>query len=121
VDAAVRDLVADVAHDQRRPGRDHVRAALGGRIFERGADGGEHEWGTILEWQPPTRLRYLWHLFFDPSEATEVEITFTARGPDTAVRLEQRGFARLGEAGPVRRERTGRAWATITARFIAAI
>jgi uncharacterized protein YndB with AHSA1/START domain len=72
----------------------------GGRIFERGADGGEHEWGTILEWQPPTRLRYLWHLFFDPSEATEVEITFTPRGPDTAVRLEQRGSR--GSARPAR-------------------
>jgi uncharacterized protein YndB with AHSA1/START domain len=90
----------------------------GGRIFERGADGGEHEWGTVLDWQPPTRLRYRWHLFFDPSEATEVEVTFTARGDDTAVRLEQRGFERLGEAGVARRDRTRTAWSAITARFV---
>jgi uncharacterized protein YndB with AHSA1/START domain len=93
----------------------------GGRIFERGADGGEHEWGRVLDWQPPRRLRYLWHLFFDPSEATEVEVTFTDRGGDTAVRLEQRGWERLGEAGVRRRERTSAAWSAITARYAAAI
>jgi uncharacterized protein YndB with AHSA1/START domain len=93
----------------------------GGRIVERGLDGGEHQWGTILDWQPPTRLRYLWHLFFDPAEATEVEITFTARGTHTWVRLEQRGWERLGEAGPPRRDRTRQAWSAITARFAAAL
>jgi uncharacterized protein YndB with AHSA1/START domain len=90
----------------------------GGRIVELAPDGGEHQWGTILDWQPPSRLRYLWHLFFDPSEATEVEITFIARDRHTAVRLEQRGWEGLGEAGPTRRERTGQAWSAITARFV---
>jgi uncharacterized protein YndB with AHSA1/START domain len=93
----------------------------GGRIYERAPDGGEHEWGTVLDWQPPSRLRYLWHLFFEPSEATEVDVTFTARGHRTAVRLEQRGWERLGEAGPPRRDRTRQAWATIAARFAAAV
>ena len=32
--------------------------------------------GQILDWEPPRRLRYLWHLFFAPSEATEVEVRF---------------------------------------------
>ena len=89
----------------------------GGRIFERGRDGGEHDWGEVLDWQPPNRLRYLWHLFFDASEATEVEVTFTARADGTTVRLEQRGFERLGEAGLARRDRTRTAWSAITARF----
>jgi uncharacterized protein YndB with AHSA1/START domain len=90
----------------------------GGRIVEHAPDGDEHEWGRILDWQPPTRLRYLWHLFFDPAEATEIEITFTAVDSSTAVRLEQRGWDRLGEAGPPRRDRTRQAWSTITASFI---
>ncbi len=93
----------------------------GGRIVERAPDGSEHEWGTILDWEPPTRLRYLWHLFFDPSEATEVEVTFIARDTGTGVRLEQRGFERLGDAGPPRRDRTGQAWAAIAERFVAAL
>lgn len=44
---------------------------------------------VVLDWEPPNRLRFLWHLFFDPSEATEVELTFTARGQGTDVRLVQ--------------------------------
>lgn len=91
----------------------------GGRIFERGQDGAEHPWGEVLDWEPPVRLRYRWHLFFDPSEATEVEITFTARDGSTAVRIEQRGWDRLGAAGPLRRDRTGQAWAAITRRYAA--
>ena len=110
----------------------------GGRIFERADDDQEHDWGRVLDWEPPSRLRYRWHLFFDPSEATEVEVTFTAVAPPspaagadaddtradaarrTAVRLEQRGWERLGDAGAERRARTYGAWARITAAFIAA-
>jgi uncharacterized protein YndB with AHSA1/START domain len=93
----------------------------GGRIVERAPDGAEHDWGTILDWEPPERLRYRWHLFFDPSEATEVEVTFIASDAGTAVRLEQRGWERLGDAGPTRRDRTGQSWAAITARYVAAL
>lgn len=89
----------------------------GGRIIERATDGTEHDWGTVLDWQPPTRLRYRWHLFFAPAEATEIEVTFTALRTGTAVRLEQRGFERLGEAGPGRRARTDQAWAALAADF----
>jgi uncharacterized protein YndB with AHSA1/START domain len=49
----------------------------GGRIVERAPDGTEHAWGTVLEWAPPGLLRYHWHLFFEPTEATEVTVTFT--------------------------------------------
>ncbi len=86
----------------------------GGRIFERAPDGVEHSWGEVLNWEPPRRLRYRWHLFFDPSEATEVEITFTGGPTVTVVRIEQSGWERLGASGPSRRTRTGHAWAAIS-------
>jgi uncharacterized protein YndB with AHSA1/START domain len=92
----------------------------GGRIIECAPDGTEHQWGQILDWEPPSRLRYRWHLFFDPSEATEVEVTFRPAGRGTAVRLEQRGWDALGPAGSGRRERTERAWSAITAAYRAA-
>jgi uncharacterized protein YndB with AHSA1/START domain len=92
-------------------------ARAGGRILERAPGGAEHAWGEVLDWDPPARLRYLWHLFFDRSEATEVEVTFRPRGDGTAVRLEQRGFERLGDAGPPRRARTEHAWSSITALY----
>ena len=92
----------------------------GGRIYERAADGTEHEWGQVTAWEPPDRIAYSWHLFFDPAEATDVEVTFAA-GPDqTIVRIEQRGWERLGEAGQVRRANTEMAWAAIVPRYVAA-
>ena len=92
----------------------------GGRIVERAPGGDEHDWGRVLDWDPPNRLRYLWHLFFDPSEATEVEVTFNEAGAGTVVRLEQRGWDRLGGAGPPRRAKTEQVWTLIGMRFVEA-
>jgi hypothetical protein len=91
----------------------------GGRIVERGP-GGDHEWGEVLAWEPPERLRCLWHPFFDRADATEVDITFRAVASGTAVRIEQRGFERLGDAGPPRRARTDEAWGVVTEAFVQA-
>jgi hypothetical protein len=38
-----------------------LQGGVGGRIYERTADGVEHEWGEVTAWQPPTRLSYLWY------------------------------------------------------------
>jgi uncharacterized protein YndB with AHSA1/START domain len=89
----------------------------GGRILERAHDGSEYDWGRVIEWTPPERLRYRWHLFFEPSEATEVDVSFTPRGADTFVRLEQTGWDRLGDQGPPRRAKTARVWDSLTAAF----
>ena len=58
--------------------------------------GTEHDWGEILEWEPPRRLVYLWHLRADRADATEVEIRFTTRPMGTAGRDRA---PRLGAAG----------------------
>jgi len=90
----------------------------GGRIYERGADGSEHEWGEILVWEPPSRVEYLWHLFFDRSEATEITVTFSDLDTGCRVRLVQTGFEKLGtDVGPERRRRTNSAWLEITGHF----
>lgn len=89
----------------------------GGRILELAGDGAVHVWGEVLRFEPPTRVCYRWHLFFDPSEATEVEVVFTARGSGTLVRLEQSGFERLGSAAAPRRLRTAEVWERLSARY----
>jgi uncharacterized protein YndB with AHSA1/START domain len=89
----------------------------GGRIYERTPSGTEHDWGEVLVWEPPHRLVYLWHLRFDRSDATEVEVTFTPAGAGTAVRIEHRGWERLGSAAETRRDRNRRGWESVTPRF----
>ena len=92
----------------------------GGRIFERTGDGAEHDWGEVTAWEPPTRLAYRWHLFFDKAEATDISVTFTPDGDGTSVRIEQRGWERLGAAGPQRRTNTQGAWLAITPFYVEA-
>ena len=93
----------------------------GGRIFERSVDGNEHDWGEVLEWEPPNRVSYLWHLFFDRTEATEVEVTFSPSDEGTQVRIRQTGWEKLGDAGPTRRARTGQAWQEVLGWFAEAL
>ena len=93
----------------------------GGRIFERTGEGVEADWGSIIAWEPPHRLTYSWHLFFDPSEATQVDVTFAESDEGTRVRIEHAGWERLGEpTGTERRTNTSRAWGAVTPSFIAA-
>jgi uncharacterized protein YndB with AHSA1/START domain len=92
----------------------------GGRIIERTPEGAEHDWGEVLAWEPPHRLVYLWHLRFDRSDATEVEVTFTPHEGGTAVAIEHRGWERLGAIAEERRERNRRGWAGVVDRYVAA-
>ena len=97
-----------------------IEPVVGGRIYERNRDGDEHDWGRVVVWEPPTRIGFTWHLFFDPAEATDVSITFRPDGAITRVRLEQTGWDRLGAGGGERRTNTIRAWESITPLYAAA-
>jgi uncharacterized protein YndB with AHSA1/START domain len=78
---------------------------VGGRWYEKCADGSECDWGHVLVWEPPHRLVVTWQVNgrwqydADPAHATEIEIRFTSAGPDrTRVELEHRYIERLVEA-----------------------
>src|SRR5688500_16602011 len=89
----------------------------GGRIIERTPAGDEHDWGEVLVWEPPRRLVYLWHLRFDRSDATEVEVSFEPAAEGTAVTIVHRGWERLGAAADERRERNKRGWAGVLEHY----
>jgi uncharacterized protein YndB with AHSA1/START domain len=94
---------------------------VGGRIFERTKTGAEHDWGEIVEWEPPRRLVYRWHLRQDRADATEVEIQFLrAAGSGTRVEIEHRGWDRLGAAGQARRDGNYAGWGGLLPHFVAA-
>ena len=83
-----------------------VEPRSGGRWYEKDEDGSECDWGTVLDWQPPTRVVFTWHLngdfvyVADITQASEVEVRFTTeREGWTRVELEHRCFERHGESG----------------------
>jgi hypothetical protein len=92
-----------------------LQSGVGGRIYERAADGTEHEWGEVTVWQPPTRLAYLWYLGRDRADATEVEVLFHPQGTAlTRVDIEHRGWERLGDPW---RDRTQIGWQTLLPHY----
>ena len=99
-----------------------LQAGVGGRIYERTADGAEHDWGEVTVWQPPARLAYRWYLGRDRAGATEVEIRFVAQGATaTRVEIEHRGWERLGPDAEQWRDRNQGGWASLLPHFITAI
>jgi hypothetical protein len=99
-----------------------LQAEVGGRIYERTAEGVEHDWGEVTVWEPPTQLSYLWHLRRDRADATEVEVRFLAQGTAvTRVEIEHRGWDRLGAEGKQWREQNRAGWRTLLPHFQAAV
>jgi uncharacterized protein YndB with AHSA1/START domain len=89
----------------------------GGRVFERHADGGEGEWGRLLEWNPPHAFVMTWYPGGGPEDATELEVRFAAEGAGTRVDLIHRGWERLGAAGPERRSGYDSGWSDVLGHY----
>jgi uncharacterized protein YndB with AHSA1/START domain len=83
----------------------------GGRVFDRGVDGSECQWARVLACEPPNRvviswdINPQWQIETDPEKTSEVEVRFTAEGPDrTRVALEHRNIDRHGDGWEAVRE-----------------
>jgi hypothetical protein len=100
-----------------RPQTVVLQSGVGGRIFERTADGVEHEWGEVTVWDPPSALAYLWHIGRDRTAATEVWVQFLDQGDSTRIEIEHRGWERLGADAQVWRERNQIGWDTLLPHF----
>jgi uncharacterized protein YndB with AHSA1/START domain len=79
----------------KSPIKDNViEPKAGGRWFEGGEDGSECEWGKVVAWEPPVRLRLAWQITqswsFDPDLLTELDVRFIADGTGTRVELGHR-------------------------------
>jgi uncharacterized protein YndB with AHSA1/START domain len=104
-----------------------IEARHGGHCYERGPGGFECDWGSVVVWEPPHRLVFLWQIAPDrvpqpdPSKASEVEVRFIAMSAEeTRVELEHRAFHRHGERGVEYSEAmdSEHGWTEILARYV---
>ena len=72
-------------------------AGVGGRIYEVVDGGEEHEWGRVLEWDPPGRVVFSWYPGRDDTTAQQVQVTFTPAGDGTTLELVHTGWETLGD------------------------
>jgi uncharacterized protein YndB with AHSA1/START domain len=86
----------------------------GGRVYDRGVDGSECQWGRVLAYEPPDRVVFswdinpMWRIETDLDKTSEVEVRFTAVGPtQTRVELEHRNLDRHGDGWEGMREGVG--------------
>jgi hypothetical protein len=101
---------------------------VGGRWFERDAEGTECQWGSVRVWSPYDRVVLAWQLdagyAYDPGLVTEVDVRFVAEGPTTTrVELEHRGFEEFGaDGGQVRGAMDSpNGWSGLLSRFAEAL
>jgi uncharacterized protein YndB with AHSA1/START domain len=87
---------------------------VGGHIYDRGVDGSESRWARVLAYEPPSRVVFSWdinprwQIEEDPTKTSEVEVRFTAEGPErTHVELEHRNLDRHGEGWEQMRDAVG--------------
>ena len=76
-----------------------IEPRVGGRWYERGDDGSRCQWGSVLAWEPHSRLVLSWDIDadwqYDPTLKTEIEVRFDADGSErTRVELEHRHLDR---------------------------
>lgn len=93
-----------------------IEPRVGGRVFERAADGRETLWGTVLAYDPPHRLVFSWVVELPAGQEQLVEIRFTAEDSGTRVELTHSGWEKLGDAAASQRERYDRGWGTVFER-----
>jgi len=99
---------------------------VGGRIYDRAADGTECRWARVLAYEPPDRVVFSWdispqwQLETDEANASEVEVRFVAESPQrTRVELEHRNLDRHGPGWESLRDGVGedQGWPLYLARY----
>jgi uncharacterized protein YndB with AHSA1/START domain len=102
----------------------------GGRVYDRGVDGSECQWGRVLAFEPPDRILFSWdinpswRIETDLAKTSEVEVRFVADGPGrTRVELEHRHLDRHGDGWDGMRDgvRADQGWPLYLERFAAAV
>jgi Activator of Hsp90 ATPase homolog 1-like protein len=94
-------------------------AGRAARLVETLADGTTTAWGSVTRWDPPRAVAFTWHPGERAESATHVEVTFTAEGDGTLVRLAHGGWSARTD-GTAARERYDTGWEVVLAPLAAA-
>ncbi len=104
---------------EERPEAAVFEPRVGGRVYDRLAGGEEHEWATVLVWEPPDRFVIDWHV--SPKKpSTELEVRFTPEGAKTRVDLEHRGWEAYGDEADETYASYNSGWETVLRPFVEA-
>jgi uncharacterized protein YndB with AHSA1/START domain len=100
---------------------------VGGHVFDRGTDGSECRWATVLAYEPPRHVCFSWNINLrwqletDPAKTSEVDVTFTPNGEDsTHVELTHRHLDRHGDGWEAMRDAVGSGWSLAAFADVAA-
>jgi uncharacterized protein YndB with AHSA1/START domain len=86
---------------------------VGGVVVELAAEGGEHIWAEVTEWDPPHRFVLNWHPRINPTAASTLEVTFSPVEGGTQVTLEHYGWERFGDEAEELRESYEGGWEVV--------
>ena len=103
-----------------------IEPRVGGRWYERGLDGSTCQWGSVVSWEPHSRLVLYWSITadwqFDPNLKTEIEVRFIPEDKNaTRVEFEHRRLELYGERRDRMRQifETEGDWGKLLAAFAA--
>jgi hypothetical protein len=69
-----------------------IEPRVGGRVYARHSDTGEHDWGRVVDWQPGRRLAHSWTLAQIEEAPSEVAVAFAADGDGCALHFAHGGW-----------------------------
>jgi len=95
-----------------------MESHVGGRLYERSPSGEEHIWGTVVAWEPPSRIVYSWHPGRGEETAQEVEVTFAPEGDSTRVEVRHTGWEKLGDRMEEVVASYDEGWDAVIARYV---
>ena len=89
----------------------------GGRIYEVIEGGAEATWGSVIRWDPPSRLEMQWQTNPEAPGPTHVTVTFTPEGSGARVELEHRGWEVYGDQASAARREYDEGWPSTLGLF----
>ena len=95
-----------------------VDGRVGGLIEELGIEGPQRIWGTITDWEPPSRFSFTFHPGVSPDQAGSVTVRFSPSDTGSTVELTHAGWE-SNATGQAKRANYDSGWDVVLGAFVA--